>query len=150
MDCICPAMSSGAKNIGSAWLSIRQPQLATSFAFRAKRPLSLIGHFRTWRARLESVLRAKADIAAGASAASDDHQPAGGHMRRFAALVTLAFVLAACSPDGEATGSISSCATELYPAYNPKVLDQCVAVCKKCDRGITTTCTTSCTLKGAR
>jgi hypothetical protein len=25
-----------------------------------------------------------------------------------------------------------------------------VAVCKKCDHGITTTCTTSCTLKGAR
>jgi hypothetical protein len=31
MDCICPAMLSGAKNIGSAWLSIRPPQLAASF-----------------------------------------------------------------------------------------------------------------------
>ncbi len=28
MDYICPVMSFGAKNIGSAWLSIRQPQLA--------------------------------------------------------------------------------------------------------------------------
>jgi hypothetical protein len=71
------------------------------------------------------------------------HQPAG-HMRRFAALATLA-----CSPQGEATGSINACTAELFPAYNPKVLDQCVAVCKKCDHGITTTCTTSCTLKGA-
>jgi hypothetical protein len=70
-------------------------------------------------------------------------------MRWFAALVTLAFVVAACSPGGETTAPINSCATELYPAYNPKVLDQCVAVCKKCDHGITTTCTTSCTLKGA-
>ena len=62
----------------------------------------------------------------------------------FAALVTLAVVLAVT------TESINVCATELYPAYNPEVLDQCVAVCKKCDRGITSTCTTSCTLKGAR
>jgi hypothetical protein len=72
------------------------------------------------------------------------------HMRRFAALATLAFVMAACSPEGEATGSINSCATQLFPAYNPKIMDQCVAVCKKCDHGVTTTCTTSCTLKGAR
>ena len=28
MDYICPAISFGAKNIGSAWLSIRPPQLA--------------------------------------------------------------------------------------------------------------------------
>jgi hypothetical protein len=26
---------------------------------------------------------------------------------------------------------------------------QCVAACKKCQHGITTTCSTSCTLKGA-
>jgi hypothetical protein len=71
-------------------------------------------------------------------------------MRRFAALVTLAVVVSACSPDSETTASISNCARELYPAYNPKVFEQCVAVCKKCDRGVTTTCTTSCTLKGAR
>jgi hypothetical protein len=75
----------------------------------------------------------------GASAASRDDQPAG-HMRRFAVLATLAFVVAACSPEGEATGSITKCAAKLYPAYNPKVMDQCVAVCKKCDRGTPTTC----------
>jgi hypothetical protein len=70
-------------------------------------------------------------------------------MGRFSALVTLAIVIAACSPEGEATGSIKTCAAELYPSYSPKVMDQCVAVCKKCDHGVTTTCTTSCTLKGA-
>jgi hypothetical protein len=70
-------------------------------------------------------------------------------MKRFAAFAALALVISACSPDSETTGSISSCAKELYPAFNPKSLDQCVAACKKCDHGVTTTCTTSCTLKGA-
>jgi hypothetical protein len=70
-------------------------------------------------------------------------------MRRFAALATLAFVVVACSPEGEATGPINRCATELFPSYNPKVMDQCVAICKKCENGNTATCTTSCTLKGA-
>jgi hypothetical protein len=70
-------------------------------------------------------------------------------MKRFAVLAALAFVVAGCSPEVETTGTISSCAKELFPDYNSKVLDQSVAVCKKCDRGITTTCTTSCTLKGA-
>jgi hypothetical protein len=71
-------------------------------------------------------------------------------MKRFAVLVALAFVVAGCSPEAETTGTISSCAKDLFPAYNPKVMDQCVTACKKCDRGTTTTCTTSCTLKGAR
>ena len=71
-------------------------------------------------------------------------------MIRFAALITLALVVAACSPDSEAIGSVNKCATELFPAFNPKVMDQCVAVCKKCDRGTPASCTTSCTLKGAR
>ena len=70
-------------------------------------------------------------------------------MKRFTVLAALAFVAAGCFREGETTGSISSCAKELFPDYNSKVLDQCVAVCKKCDRGITSTCTTSCTLNGA-
>jgi hypothetical protein len=71
-------------------------------------------------------------------------------MRRFAALLALAVVVTSCSPEQEATGSLKKCATDLYPSYNPKLMEQCVAVCKKCDHGVTTTCTTSCTLKGAR
>jgi hypothetical protein len=63
--------------------------------------------------------------------------------------LALALVVASCSPDPEATGSVSKCATDLFHPYDPKILDQCVAVCKQCDRGTTTTCSTSCTLKGA-
>lgn len=70
-------------------------------------------------------------------------------MRQVAILLTIAFVATACSPEGEVTGSVNKCATDLFPSYNPKVMDECVAVCKKCDHGITTTCSTSCTLKGA-
>jgi hypothetical protein len=57
-------------------------------------------------------------------------------MKRFAVLVALAFVVAGCSPKAETTGAISNCAKDLFPAYNPKVMDQCVTACKKCDRGI--------------
>jgi hypothetical protein len=70
-------------------------------------------------------------------------------MRRFAVLVAIPFVVASCSPEGEVTGPTNKCATDLYPSYNPKVLDQCVGACIKCDHGNTTTCSTSCTLKGA-
>src|SRR6202034_4953831 len=56
---------------------------------------------------------------------------------RFAVLVAMAFVVVSCSPDAEVTGSTNKCATDLYPSYNPKVLDQCVGACIKCDRGTT-------------
>ena len=68
-------------------------------------------------------------------------------MWRFAVL-TVTSVLVSCSPEAEVTGSTNICATDIYPSYNPKALDQCVAVCIKCDRGVVTTCSTSCTLKG--
>jgi hypothetical protein len=71
-------------------------------------------------------------------------------MRRFTGLVIVALVVASCSPQEEATGTSNKCATGLYPSYNPKVLDQCVGACIKCDQGSVTTCSTSCTLKGAR
>jgi hypothetical protein len=79
-------------------------------------------------------------------------------MKRFAVLVAKISVLGVfalgalggCSPDPDTTGAISNCVRDLFPTYNPKIMDQCVNACKKCDRGTTTTCTTSCTLKGAR
>jgi len=71
-------------------------------------------------------------------------------MRRLVALLALALVVVSCRAEDEITGSVSKCATELYPSYNPKIIDQCVAACRTCDHGTTTTCTTSCTLKGAR
>jgi hypothetical protein len=71
-------------------------------------------------------------------------------MKRFAVLIATTLALISCTPEDDVTGSIhNKCATELFASYNPKVLDQCVAACIKCDRGITTTCSTSCTLKGA-
>jgi hypothetical protein len=71
-------------------------------------------------------------------------------MRRFAVLVAMTCAVGSCSPEEEVTASTNKCATNIYPSYNPKVFDQCVAVCIKCNRGVTTTCSTSCTLKGAR
>jgi hypothetical protein len=73
-------------------------------------------------------------------------------MRNLAALLALALActVASCRADEETTGAVDKCATDLFLQYNARSLDQCVAVCKICYRGTTTTCTTSCTLKGAR
>ena len=67
-----------------------------------------------------------------------------------AVLIGTALLVVSCSPEGEQAGSANSCAANLYRSYNPMVLDQCVAVCTRCERGTVTTCSTSCTLKGAR
>jgi len=71
-------------------------------------------------------------------------------MRAIIAIVLSAAALAACSPENDVTGSIESCARKLYSAYNPKDMKQCVGAFIACERGVTTTCSTSCTLKGAR
>lgn len=70
-------------------------------------------------------------------------------MKSAALLALLVFGAPSCS-QSDVTGVVDVCAAELYPSYNPKLLEQCVAVCKKCQHGVTVTCTTSCTLKGAR
>ena len=71
-------------------------------------------------------------------------------MRAIIAIVLSAAVLAACKPENnDVTGSIDTCVRSLYSSYNPKDLKQCVAVCIACERGVMTTCSTSCTLKGA-
>jgi hypothetical protein len=70
-------------------------------------------------------------------------------MLRCALIVAVVLMLTACRDD-ETTGSVSDCMTLNFPSYNPKAMDQCVAACKKCQHGNTNTCTTSCTLKGAR
>ena len=74
----------------------------------------------------------------------------GGLVQRVAVLAVAALILTGCWSEPEVTGSTSGCATYLYPNFNPKIMDQCVNACIKCDRGNITTCTTSCTLKGAR
>jgi hypothetical protein len=72
-----------------------------------------------------------------------------GTMRYCAVLIAVAMTAFSCSPGEEVTGSTNKCATDLYHPYNPKVLKQCVEVCIKCYNGVMTTCSTSCTLKGA-
>ena len=75
---------------------------------------------------------------------------ATAHMRTAALALIMALAAASCSPDSDVTGSANMCAVKLHPSYNPKDLSQCKDVCIKCDHGSTTTCSTSCTLKGAR
>jgi hypothetical protein len=73
-------------------------------------------------------------------------------MRVVIAIVLSAALLAACTPENssnDVTGSIDNCARKLYSQYNPKDKKQCVAVCIACERGVTTTCSTACTLRGA-
>lgn len=70
-------------------------------------------------------------------------------MRAIIVIMLSAAALAACKPDNDVTGSIG-CASKLYSPYNPKDMKQCVGACIACDRGVTSTCSTSCMLKGAR
>jgi len=70
-------------------------------------------------------------------------------MRSAMLLVTLLIVLCACSQDTEPDPNIA-CKLQQFPSYNAKDMNQCVAACIACEKGVTTTCTTSCTLKGAR
>jgi len=75
-------------------------------------------------------------------------------MRAIIAIVLSAAVLGACMPENsskaDVTGSIDNCVRKLYSQYNPKDIKQCVAVCIACERGVTTTCSTACTLRGAQ
>jgi hypothetical protein len=76
-------------------------------------------------------------------------------MRRLAAVFVIlatAVAIAGCSPssDNEVTGSVGMCSAKLYSPYNPRNLKQCIDVCVKCERGVVTTCSTACTLRGAQ
>jgi hypothetical protein len=71
-------------------------------------------------------------------------------MRTVFIMIFAAITLMSCTPDNDVTGSIGICARQLYSPYNPKDMKQCVGACIACERGITTTCATSCMLKGAR
>lgn len=68
---------------------------------------------------------------------------------RLVAVIMFALMTAACDQEQDITGSTVSCPMRNY-SYNPRDMNQCVNACKSCDRGTTVTCTTSCTLKGAR
>jgi hypothetical protein len=64
-------------------------------------------------------------------------------------IIFLILILGGCE-DHDATGSINSCAANSYARYDPKDQKQCVDVCRKCDGGTPISCSTSCTMKGAR
>ena len=70
-------------------------------------------------------------------------------MRTIFAMIFAAIALMGCNSDNDVTGSIGICARQIYTPYNPKDMKQCVGACLACEHGVTTTCTTSCTLKGA-
>lgn len=74
----------------------------------------------------------------------------GDPMRAIAVILLLGLTVAGCEPEQDITGTTPVCPMRLYSSFNPKEMNQCVAACKACDRGNTVTCTTSCTLKGAR
>jgi hypothetical protein len=71
--------------------------------------------------------------------------------REFIAAIGLAalLLLAACSPD-PTQSSISRCVAANFPSYDPKNREQCIAACIKCEKGVTTTCATACSLKSTR
>jgi hypothetical protein len=70
-------------------------------------------------------------------------------LRTCGVLVAVALAVASCSKEPEYTAEQRVRIAQHYGKYDPKDLNQCVAVCKDCMNGITTTCTTSCKLKGA-
>jgi hypothetical protein len=72
--------------------------------------------------------------------------------RAFIAATGLAILLSlgGCSPDPASTGSISKCVAENFPSYNPANREQCIAACIKCEKGVTATCATACSLKSTR
>jgi hypothetical protein len=68
---------------------------------------------------------------------------------RWVVVFVFAFGLVGCR-DNQVVGAENACAEQLYSSYDPKILDQCVNVCIKCNRGVMTTCSTSCRMKGAQ
>ena len=64
-------------------------------------------------------------------------------------LASLALTAASCS-DSDVTGSADACAARLYTPFDRKNMNQCVNVCMQCENGTKVTCSTSCTLKGAK
>ena len=70
-------------------------------------------------------------------------------MQRAMLASVLIVVLMGCSQESTPE-AVAECKATRFSGYNPKDMNQCVKACIACENGVTTTCTTSCTLKGAR
>jgi Prokaryotic membrane lipoprotein lipid attachment site len=70
-------------------------------------------------------------------------------MQRAILAITLVVTLTGCSQESTPE-AIEACKVRTIAGYNPKDMNQCVRACIACENGVVTTCTTSCTLKGAR
>jgi hypothetical protein len=70
-------------------------------------------------------------------------------MQVFLILIPLS-ILAACSREPETAEATSKCIAANYSSYDEKNFNQCVAACMKCEHGVRTTCSTACTLRGAK
>jgi hypothetical protein len=71
--------------------------------------------------------------------------------KRFVILLAIMCSLAGCNDEPtEAQVKSLQCAKNRYADFNPKNMQQCVDACIVCDKGSVTTCTTACTLKGAK
>jgi hypothetical protein len=71
------------------------------------------------------------------------------HTATLRTLIAAALAIASCSKEPEYTGEQRACIAQHYGKYDSKDMNQCVAVCKDCMNGTSTTCTTSCKLRGA-
>jgi hypothetical protein len=78
-----------------------------------------------------------------------------GHLRprpwKLVVLLGILCGLAGCWNDAsDSDAQRLQCARKQYADFNPKIMKQCVDVCIACERGNVTTCSTSCTMKGAK
>lgn len=71
-----------------------------------------------------------------------------GTLCTLGALTAVVTMMASCSKEPEYTDRQRACIAGRYSKYDATKFDQCVDVCEQCLAGTTTTCTTSCKLKG--
>jgi hypothetical protein len=65
-------------------------------------------------------------------------------------LILLLPGLFGCSKEPDDANSIAECKAKFFAGLNAKSPQQCIDACIKCENGVTTTCATSCSLKGTR
>jgi hypothetical protein len=66
--------------------------------------------------------------------------------------IAILSAMVGCNNDtsSDPSAKVLQCARKQYADYNPKIMKHCVDVCIACERGSMTTCSTSCTMKGAK